>query len=51
MSIRQEFTTALKAAMQAKDQVSLSTIRLITAAMKDRDIAARGNGNEDGIIE
>lgn len=51
MSIRQEFTTALKEAMQAKDQVSLSTIRLITAAMKDRDIAARGNGNEDGITD
>ncbi len=49
MSIRAEFTTALKEAMQKKDQVAMSTIRLITAAMKDRDIAARGNGNDDGI--
>jgi uncharacterized protein YqeY len=35
--------------MQSKDQVAMSTIRLITAAMKDRDIAARSSGNEEGI--
>ena len=51
MSIRDEFTTALKSAMQSKDQVAMSTIRLITAAMKDRDIAARGNGNDEGISD
>lgn len=49
MSKREEFTTALKIAMQNKDQVAMSTIRLMTAAMKDRDIAARGNGNAEGI--
>ena len=49
MSIREEFTTALKQAQKSKDQVAMSTIRLITAAMKDRDIAARGNGNAEGI--
>jgi hypothetical protein len=37
--------------MQNKDQVSLSTIRLITAAIKDRDIAARSNGNDQGISD
>lgn len=51
MNKRDEFTTALKQAMQAKDQIALSTIRLITAAMKDRDIAARGKGNMEGIDE
>lgn len=51
MSIREKFTTDLKLAMQSKDQISLSTIRLITAAIKDRDIAARGNGNDDGITD
>lgn len=51
MSIRDEFTTALKQAMQNKNQVAMSTIRLITAAMKDRDIAARGNGNAEGISD
>jgi len=51
VSIRDKFTTDLKSAMQSKDQVSLSTIRLITAAIKDRDIAARGNGNDEGITD
>ena len=51
MSIREEFTTALKESLKAKDQVAMSTIRLITAAMKDRDIAARGSGNADGISD
>ncbi len=49
MSIRAELTTALKESLKMKDQVAMSTIRLIMAAMKDRDIAARGNGNADGI--
>jgi hypothetical protein len=33
---------ALKEAMRARDEVRLSTLRLINAAIKDRDIAARG---------
>ena len=49
MSKREELTTALKEALKNKDQVAMSTIRLITAAMKDRDIAARSSGNEEGI--
>lgn len=49
MSIREEFTTTLKEALKSKDQVAMSTIRLIMAAMKDRDIAARGKGNADGV--
>ena len=51
MSMREELTTALKESLKAKDQVAMSTIRLITAAMKDRDIAMRGNGNADGISD
>lgn len=51
MTKREEFTTALKSAMQSKDQVALSTIRLIMAAIKDRDIATRGNGQDDGISD
>ena len=51
MSKREELTTALKEALKNKDQVAMSTIRLITAAMKDRDIAARGKGNDDGIAD
>jgi hypothetical protein len=51
VSKREEFNTALKEALKGKDQVAMSTIRLITAAMKDRDIAARSSGNMDGISE
>lgn len=51
MSKREEFTAAMKEAMKTKDQVALSTIRLITAAMKDRDIAARSTGNAEGISD
>lgn len=49
--LRDEFSTALKGAMKGKDQRATSTIRLIMAAVKDRDIAARGNGNPDGIAD
>lgn len=51
MSKRDEFSQALKEALKSKDQVAMSTIRLITAAIKDRDIAARSNGNDEGIGE
>jgi len=51
VSKREEFSVALKEALKAKDQVTMSTIRLITAALKDRDINARASGNMDGISE
>lgn len=35
--------------MRAKDARAISTLRLIIAALKDRDIAARGDGDEGGI--
>ena len=37
--------------MHARDELTTSTLRLIVAAMKDRDIAARAKGNWDGITE
>lgn len=49
--IRNELQTALKDAMRARDERALSTVRLILAALKDRDIAARGTGNSDGISD
>ncbi|MBT6123357.1 MAG: GatB/YqeY domain-containing protein [Candidatus Puniceispirillum sp.] len=49
--MRDEITDAMKQALKAKDQVALGTMRLIMAALKDRDIAARGNGNQDGISD
>ena len=49
--MRENITNALKEALKAKDQVALSTMRLIAAALKDRDIAARGNDNLEGISD
>jgi uncharacterized protein YqeY len=51
MSKREDIMNALKEAMRNKDQIKLSTVRLIQAALKDRDIAARGKGNADGISD
>lgn len=48
--MRETFTTALKEAMKAKDKPRISTLRLILAAIKDRDIAARGSG-QDGVTD
>ena len=44
--LRARFTEALKAAMIAKDAPRTSTIRMITAKLKDADIAARPSGVE-----
>ena len=44
MSIRQEITEALKVAQKAQDRCTTGTLRLVSAALKDRDIAARTNG-------
>jgi uncharacterized protein YqeY len=49
--LRSELSDALKAGMKAKEKRTVSTVRLILAALKDRDIAARGKGNLDGIGE
>lgn len=49
--LRQRLNDALKTAMLAKDSRTVSTVRLILAALKDRDIAARGRGVPDGINE
>lgn len=48
---RTDLNDALKQAMKAKDQSAVSTLRLILAALKDRDIAARSKGRPDGISE
>ena len=40
--MRERLAAALKEAMKAKDQARLSTLRLINAAIKDREIALRG---------
>lgn len=49
--LRQQINDALKDAMRRKDETAVSTLRLIIAAVKDRDIAARSKGNTDGISD
>lgn len=49
--LRPKFQEELKNAMQTKDAVGIATVRLIIAAMKDRDIAARSKGKHDGIAD
>ena len=42
--MRETIAAALKAATKAQDKRRVSTLRLVSAAIKDRDIAARGLG-------
>ncbi len=49
--LRVRLNDDLKIALKAKDKLAVSTLRLILAALKDRDIAARGKGNCDGVGE
>ena len=47
--LRAELGNALKERMRARDERAVSTIRLIIAAINDRDIAVRGEGNSQPI--
>ncbi len=49
--MREAFTERLKAAMRAKDTRTLSTVRLVLAGLKERDVAARSAGNPAGIAD
>lgn len=49
--LRTRLKDALTAAMKARDTVAVATLRLILAALKDRDIAARGRGVTSGITD
>ena len=49
--LRDSFTDALKAAMKARDHLTVSTVRLIIAKLKEQDIDARGKGKSDGIAD
>ena len=49
--MRERIAQAMKDALKSKDQATLSTVRLIVAALKDRDIAARSDNNHDGISD
>jgi len=48
--MREQFTDALKTAMKKQDKRKTSTLRLILAAIKDRDIASRSE-DRDGVSD
>ena len=49
MTIREDVKNKLKEAMIKKDIALISTLRLVIASIKDKDIIAKGNGNDIGI--
>ncbi len=49
MELRSRVYEAVKEAMKDRATLRLSTLRLISAAIKDKDIEARGEGHEDGV--
>ena len=50
MDMRDRVNAALKDAMRSKEADRLSTLRLINAAIKDKDIAARGSGDDEAGV-
>jgi uncharacterized protein len=51
MSLRERFTQTMKDAMKSGDKPRLSAVRLISSAVKDRDIEARGAGKKEATEE
>jgi hypothetical protein len=51
MDLRARISNGVKDAMRAREADRLSTLRLISAAIKDRDIAARGEGEEGPVSD
>ncbi len=49
--LRSRLTEALKTAMKAKDERAVSTVRMILARLKERDIEVRPKGNPHGISD
>ena len=47
MPLRQQLNDAMKEAMKARNAPRLATLRLVLAALKDRDIAARSETSRD----
>jgi len=49
MTMRERIAAALKDAMKSREADRLSTLRLINAAIKDKEIALRGDGGEGSV--
>jgi uncharacterized protein YqeY len=51
MALRERFSEQMREAMKAKDTRRLSTVRMIMAAVKDRDIASRTEESREGVSD
>ena len=51
MALRERLNEDLKSAMKAKEAKRVSTLRMILAAIKDRDIAGRSEENREGVSD
>lgn len=51
MDMRERIAATLKDAMKNQDKARLATLRLINAAIKDKDIALRGEGGATGVSD
>ena len=49
MSLREKINEQFTAALKNKNKTLISTLRLILAAIKERDIANRSNANKEGV--
>ena len=49
--LRDEIKLKLNECLKNQDKKSISTLRLVLAAVKDRDIAERSSGNNSGISD
>ena len=49
MSLRSNIENKLQNALKEKDKILISTLRLILAAIKDKDISIRSKNNKEGI--
>ena len=49
--MHERFNEALKVALKSQDKIRISTLRLINAAIKDRDIADRTDNGGEGVSE
>jgi len=49
--LRNALSESLKDAMRSQDKIAISTLRLVLAALKDRDIAARAYGNSTDLSD
>jgi hypothetical protein len=48
---REEIKKSLVEAQKARDEIATTTLRMVLAAVKDKDISARPSGNDQGISD